>query len=183
VTGNRVVSNGSWGILLVPFPDLGTPPPIAHCEGGTTHGPLPGCYYDDWANTVSHNTFTHNGFFGNPTNGDAGDISGQNTPGNCWFGNVNTNATPITSEPPDIQSTHGTCGVPNQGAGPTSTLAVQVICANQLLGPCPPSPGMAYPRTTRVVMPRLPRGLRTMPNPCRGVPPNAFCTRAPRFTG
>ena len=119
VTGNRVVNNGSWGIMLVPFPDLDTPPPIAHCEGGTTHGPLPGCYYDDWANTVSHNTFTHNGFFGNPTNGDAADISAQNTPGNCWFGNVNTNGTPITSEPPDIQSTHGTCGVPNQGAGPT----------------------------------------------------------------
>jgi hypothetical protein len=183
VTGNRVVNNGSWGIMLVPFPDLGTPPPIAHCEGGTTDGPLPGCYYDDWANTVSHNTFTHNGFFGNPTNGDAADISGQNTPGNCWFGNVNTNGTPITSEPPDIQSTHGTCGVPNQGAGPTSTLALQLICANQLLGPCPPSPGMVYPRTTRVVMPPLPRGLRTMPDPCRGVPPNAFCTRRPRFTG
>ena len=75
VTRNRVVNNGSWGILLVPFPDPGDAPPIAHCEGGITNGPLPGCYYDDWANTVSHNTFTHNGFFGNPTNGDAGEIS------------------------------------------------------------------------------------------------------------
>ena len=99
--------------------------------------------------TVSNNTFTHNGFFGNPTNGDAGEISDQHTPGNCWFGNTNTNGTPITSEPPDIQSTHGTCGVPNQGAAPTSTLALQLICANQLLGPCPPAPGMVYPRTTR----------------------------------
>ena len=29
VTHNRVTNNGSWGILLVPFPDLDTPPPIA----------------------------------------------------------------------------------------------------------------------------------------------------------
>jgi hypothetical protein len=183
VTGNRVANNGSWGILLVPFPDLGTPPPIAHCEGGVTNGPLPGCYYDDWGNTVSHNTFTRNGFFGNPTNGDAGEISFDHTPGNCWFGNVNTAGTPITSEPPDIQTTHGTCGIPNSGAGPTSTLAQQLICANQILGPCPPAPGMIYPRTTRIVMPPLPRGLQSMPDPCRGVPANAFCARKPRFTG
>src|SRR3954447_11401312 len=186
VTGNRVVDNGSWGIALLPFPDLGTPPPIAHCQGGTTNGPLPGCYYDDWANTVSNNTFFNNGFFGNQTNGDAAEISDQHTPGNCWVGNVNSNGKPITSTPPDIQSTHGTCGAPNHGEGPTSPLALQVICANQLLGPCPATPAMSYPRTTRVVMPPLPSGLRTMRNPCRGVPANAFCARAsaaPRFTG
>jgi hypothetical protein len=184
VTRNRVMNNGSWGILLVPFPDTGTPPPVAHCQGGITNGPVPGCYYDDWANTVSNNSFTHNGFFANPTNGDVGEVSDMHTPGNCWFGNVDTAGTPITSEPPDIQSTHATCGAPNQGAGPFSTLGIQLICATQLLGPCPPSPGMAYPRVTRVVMPPLPRGLRTMPNPCLGVPANAFCPRRqPRFTG
>jgi hypothetical protein len=170
--------------MVIPFPDLGTPPPIAHCEGGILNGPFPGCYYDAWGNTVSNNTFTHNGFFANPTNGDAAEISFQNTPGNCWFGNTNTGGGPITSEPPDIQSTHGTCGVPNAGDTPTSTLATQLICATQLLGPCPPTPGMSYPRTTKVVMPPLPRGLRTMPNPCAGVPANAFCgSRQPRFTG
>ena len=75
--------------------------------------------------------------------------------------------------------------MPNHGEGPTSPLAVEVICANQLLGPCPTAPGFVYPRTSRVVMPPLPRGLRTMPNPCRGVPANAFCASAagPRFTG
>src|SRR5206468_3689506 len=89
-----------------------------------------------------------------------------------------------SSEPPDIQSTHGTCGVPNHGDGPASPLAVQIICANQLLGPCPSTPGMSYPRTTRVVMPPLPSGLRTMRHPCRGVPSNAFCARAvERVTG
>jgi hypothetical protein len=186
ITGNRIVNNGSWGVLLIPFPDLGTPPPIAHCEGGTTSGPLPGCYYDDWGNEVSHNSFTHNGFFANPTNGDGGDVSGQNQFGNCWFGNTNTGGTPITTTPPDIQTTHGTCGVPNAGAGVDSELAAQLICATELLAPCPPTPGMSYPRVTKVVMPALPRNLPTMPNPCAGVPANAFCARRaslPRFTG
>ena len=184
VTRNRIVNNGSWGIMLVPFPDLDTPPPIAHCEGGTTSGPLPGCYYDDWGNTVSRNRFTNNGFFGNPTNGDAAEVSNPNTPGNCWVGNVNTAGTPITSDPPDIQTSHGTCGAPNQGNEPFSPLGFQLICATQLLGPCPPTPGMSYPRVTRVVMPPLPvRRLQSMPNPCRGVPDNAFCRRTPRFTG
>ena len=35
------------GIALIPFPDTAKPPPIAHCEGGITNGPVPGCYYDD----------------------------------------------------------------------------------------------------------------------------------------
>ena len=67
-TGNRVVNNGSWGILLVPFPDTGhatADRPLRGREHQRPHSP--GCYYDDWANTVSSNTFTHNGFFGNPT--------------------------------------------------------------------------------------------------------------------
>src|SRR2546423_2504925 len=38
IKGNRVVNNGSWGILLGPFPDIGHPPPVAHPRGGSqTH--------------------------------------------------------------------------------------------------------------------------------------------------
>ncbi len=176
VTHNRVVNNGAWGVLLVPFPDSGTPPPIANCEGGTTAGPLPGCYFDDWGNEVSGNVMGANGFFGNPSNGDLAEISGLHDPGNCWHGNRHRDGSPVTSDPPDIQVTHGTCGVPNQGADLFSVLGIQVACNTQLLGPCESGPGQAYPRTTQVVMPPLPRGLRSMPDPCRGVPANAFCT-------
>lgn len=187
VSNNRVENNGSWGILTVPFPDTGTPPPIAHCEGGITNGPLPGCYYDDWGNRVLGNSLRHNGFFGNPTNGDLGDISDEHTPGNCWQRNTHANGAPVTSYPANLQVTNGRCGVANHGSAPFDTLGQQVICANQLLGPCPSQPGQEYPRTTRVVMPPLPRGLPTMPNPCAGVPANAFCPAkvAPRpvFTG
>jgi hypothetical protein len=34
VIDNRVQNQGSWGILVVPYPDAGPPPPVAHCEGG-----------------------------------------------------------------------------------------------------------------------------------------------------
>src|SRR5207247_9301930 len=34
VIGNRIRNQGAWGVLVVPYPDTGPPPPIAHCEGG-----------------------------------------------------------------------------------------------------------------------------------------------------
>ncbi len=183
IARNRVVRNGAWGVLLVPFPDSGTPPPISHCEGGITNGPLPGCYYDDWGNRVLGNTFSGNGFFGNPTNGDLAEISGTHTPGNCYRGNRARGGGAVTSTPPDVQTTHADCAATNQGEGPFSTLGIQVICNTQLLGPCPPAPGMDYPRPTKIVMPPLPRGLRSMRDPCAGVPRNAFCTWPRRWRG
>ncbi|MGZ6708515.1 MAG: hypothetical protein ACXVFN_16430 [Solirubrobacteraceae bacterium] len=175
VRRNRIVDNGAWGVAAVPFPDTETPPPVAHCEGG-----IPNylntfrCYYDDWGNEVTANAFSHNGFFGNPTNGDLADLSGSHTPGNCWHGNTNT-AGAVTSAPGDLQATHGTCGVPNAGADLGSPLATQLICATELTGPCDPATGH-YPRTVRVLMPRL-RRQKTMPNPCAGVPANPWCPR------
>src|SRR3954454_2960134 len=93
VSGNRVESNGVWGIVMAPFPDVRKDPPkVAHCQGGV--GPsknddgTSSCYFDDFANQVFGNKLKTNGFFANPTNGDLLDISGQNTPGNCWHDNV-----------------------------------------------------------------------------------------------
>ena len=103
--------------------------------------------------------------------------------GQLLFGNVKLGRHADHEHAARHPADDGTCGVPNAGAGPTSTLALQLICANQLLGPVRAGAGMVYPRTTRIVMPPLPRGLRTMPDPCRGVPANAFCARSPRFTG
>ena len=184
VEHNRVVRNGSWGIALIPFPDTAKPPPIAHCEGGITNGPVPGCYYDDWGNQVLSNTFSGNGFFANPTNGDLADLSGTHAPGNCWTGNRRADGTAVTSEPANLQQTHGTCGATNQGAEPFGMLGQQLLCATELLAPCPPQPGKMYPRTTKVVMHPLPRGLKSMRNPCAVTPANAFCEprRVPRVT-
>jgi hypothetical protein len=74
VMNNRFAGNGAWGILFLPYPDTETPPPGQHCQGGIS-GPNDFCLYDDWGNALIGNTFTHNGFFGNPTNGDFGEIT------------------------------------------------------------------------------------------------------------
>jgi hypothetical protein len=175
VSDNRIAHNGAWGVLTVPFPDDSTPPldTPSHCQGGTLNF-VTACYYDDWANEVTGNRFDGNGFFGNPTNGDMGDISGQHDPGNCFHDNHGANGAAPTSAPGDLQATHGTCGVPNQGAGLSDPLTAQVICATEAFGPCPPKPGMSYPRATQVQMLPLPRQ-RSMPDPCDDVPGNRWC--------
>ena len=99
------------------------------------------CYYDDWGNEVSDNSLSGNGFFGNPTNGDLAEISQPHDPGNCWHGNFHPDGSPVTSAPANLQVTHATCGVPNQGASLPDPLTAQVICATQAFGPCPPQPG------------------------------------------
>jgi hypothetical protein len=192
VSLNRVENNGSWGILNVPFLDIGKPPPIAHCQGGSATKNADGtttCLYDDWGNAVLGNKLSGNGFFGNPTNGDLGDVSGLHTPGNCYKGNTTTDGKPLTSTPADLQTTHADCKAANQGDSITSELASQLICAGLILGPCANDATHNYPRATNITVKALPKE-KTMPNPCRGVPANAWCakrsaaqTPLPVFTG
>jgi hypothetical protein len=176
VINNRFENNGSWAVLTVPFPDTDTPPEIAHCEGGDPNGipslGIKGCYYDDWGNEIAGNTFKGNGSFGNPTNGDIGNISEQHDPGNCFHGN--SDPAGLTTAPANLESTNGTCGVPNAGAPLASDLTTQVICATEAFAPCPPAPGSSYPRRSTVTLPTL-APQTTMPNPCDGVPDNPWC--------
>ena len=52
----------------------------------------------------------------------------------------------------------------------------EVLCDSQVsLPPFGCQSGDHYPRRTAVVMHRLPKGLKTMPNPCKGVPRNPWC--------
>jgi hypothetical protein len=178
VIDNRFENNGSWAVLVVPFPDTGTPPPIAHCTGGDPNGipglGIKGCYYGSWGNEIAHNTFTGNGRFANPTNGDGGEISDLHTPGNCWHDN--TDAAGVTTAPAKLQQTNATCGAAHAGAGIASVLTVQVVCATEVFAPCPSKPGMAYPRRTKLTLPPLAKQV-TMPNPCAGVPANPWCPK------
>jgi hypothetical protein len=173
VLANRVENQGSWGILVVPFPDFGPPPPVAHCEGGDTTV-LPGvCYYDSWGHEVTKNRFKNVGFFGNVANGDLADLSAQHDPGNCWHDNKDASHT-VSTAPDNLQTTHRKCGIPNAGADLSSPLADQVICATEALGPCADTAGHHYPRTTAVTLKPLPPQ-KSMPNPCKGVPKNPWC--------
>ncbi len=176
---NRVADNGAWGVLLVPFPDTGThPPAVANCAGGIDHptGILGSlgvtCYFDDFANEVVGNAMSNNGFFGNESNGDFGDLSDQHDVGNCFH--ANTNPLGVTSAPDNLQTTHGTCGVPNSGADILSPFSLQVICDTEAFGPCANDATHNYPRLTTVALTPLPRQA-TMPNPCAGVPDNRWC--------
>ncbi len=176
---NRVVNNGAWGLLLVPFPDTSTnPPPVANCAGGVDHpGDLLGalgvtCFFDDFANEIVGNAMGNNGFFGNATNGDLADLSGQHDVGNCWHDN--TNPAGVSSSPENLQTTHGTCGVPNAGADILSPLSLQVICDTEAFGPCATTPDQNYPRKTQTTLTPLP-SQPTMRNPCLGVPRNRWC--------
>ena len=175
-------------VLLAQFPDYSNPPPpVANCAGGVVPQPtdpfplnvLAGlgitCFFDDFGNDVRGNFLSDNGFFGNPTNGDLGEVSGMNDPGNCWHGNVDPAG--VTTAPDDLQATHGTCGVPNQGAGLLDPLTTELICATQVFGPCSGTPGNpGYPQKTQVTLLPLP-AQRSMRNPCEGVPLNPWCPR------
>src|SRR4051794_26254030 len=179
VMDNRVEHNGAWGIVMAPFPDVRKDPPkVAHCQGGV--GPTKnddgtvGCFFDDFDNQVTGNTLKNNGFFGNPTNADLLDISGQNDQGNCWSANVRSDGSAVTSDPSDLQATHATCGVPNHGNDITSEAAQQAICDSELTGPCADDATHHYPRTTSIKVHKAPK-LKGMANPCKGVPANKWC--------
>ena len=189
VEANDIHDNGAWGVLLVPEVDTEKPPPGAHCKGGVGFGSF--CYFDDWGNEIENNTVSHNGFFGNPTNGDLAEISNLHDPGNCWHGNVDGSARVInathyqlgrpgvTTAPPGLQDfPHNICGIPDRGAGIVSILSLEVACDSQELGPCPVTRYTNYPRPTGVqLMPLPPQP--SMPNPCLGVPQNPWCPTNP----
>ncbi len=176
---NRFVNNGAWGIILVPYPDTATPPAVAHCQGGINTGQL--CLYDDWGNEIAHNTFQGNGFFGNDTNSDFGEITVTAAPTNCFHDNVDSSGT-VTSSPANLEASKPRCReTASTPPDPNPSLLNQVACDTQFFasllpgGSSPCTPGSNYPKATGVVMHPLPSGLATMPNPCAGVPANPWC--------
>jgi hypothetical protein len=181
ITDNRIVNNGAWGVLLIPYPDTAQPPDVAHCQGGADVGTpaQPLCYFDVFGNEIANNTFTNNGYFGNQSNGDIGEVSGSNPnanpDGNCWHDNVDTNG-PLSSDPANIDS-HDHCGQSYTGEPASSPLGTQVICDTQAFGPCPSNAAANYPRATNIVLPPM-AAQKTMPNPCLGVPANPWCPAA-----
>ncbi len=130
-----------------------------------------GCVYDAFGNALLHNTFTNNGFFGNPSNGDFGQIVlSAGKPQNCFAGNT----FPDGSAPPDLEQTQATCGPITTVANTGGSLLAQVLCDTGF-GSCPLD--AHYPQPTGVVMHPLPTDLRSMRDPCFGVPFNVWVPR------
>jgi hypothetical protein len=195
LSGNRVENNGAWGELIADLPDQEAAPARfgSQCLGGIWVPAASLCYFEAYGNVSLNNRFQDNGFFGNPTNGDIGLSTVAHSPGNCFAGD--TDPAGLTTDPAGIetnplyQPTHGTCTKPN--AGDEGPLAVEALCATQLLAPCPtlntlclynpslpcvPVPGQPfnYPRPTRLSI-SMPPPQATMKDPCAGVPHNSWC--------
>lgn len=180
VADDTFSGNDAWGILVVPYPGIEeTPPeqvtkafPEDECRGGvhTETAGKPECLYEPWGNEIEGNTFENNGSYGNPSNGDIGEdaqpSSESAATNDCYHGNVDKGGEP-SSEPPAIQTTHGTCGQPDTG-NPSATVAAEAACDSRLVAECPEAPGEKYPRTEVKLMP-LPQE-PGMANPCEGVP-------------
>ncbi|TMC50480.1 MAG: hypothetical protein E6J14_02660 [Chloroflexi bacterium] len=183
VVDNRIINQGGWGIVINDFPDTGTPPPVANCNGGFNTPAA--CDFVAYGTEVAHNTLGNNGGFGNPGNGDlavATAPSGAN-PGNCFHHNRDSSGT-LSSDPPAIETLMGTCGQPNSGySGPTTA---GLFCATGgiiAIGPVTPqcalsNPPLNYPTPTHPTTAPIPHDLATMPDPCTGVPANPWCPTA-----
>ena len=154
------------------FPDTETPPAEANCEGGV---PGPGvCLFQSTNNEVIGNRLAHNGASGNPSNGDLANES-TGVLGNCFQGNVASAGT-LTTDPPGMQS------LPCPQPGDELVLSGQLVCASQAVGDCPGLPEATYPRTNGDAAVRagmvLPPPQPSMPDPCAGTPPSAWCGTA-----
>jgi len=170
VMENTFADNGAWGFLMVPYPDSNKPSLHQSCTrtGGVEASGF-GCVYDPMNDALLHNNFVHDGYFANPSNADFGQITytaGQ--PQNCFAGNVAPNG----SAPPNLEEVQPICGTITSSSNTGGPLLGQVLCDTGF-GTCPA--GAVYPVHTGVVMHPLPKNLPSMPNPCQGVPSNAWC--------
>jgi hypothetical protein len=140
--------------------------------------------YDEWGDALLNNTFTGNGRFGNPTNGDFALTNTEPGPTNCLSGNADTGGT-FTTTPSNAEQMYPSCNgqtvAPSDSNPQSAQFTEEVACDSQIylaLSVQPPClPTDSYPRRTQVVMPALPPAsqLPTMANPCAGVPANPWC--------
>jgi hypothetical protein len=174
VMDNKFVDNGAWGMLMVPYAQEGKPSLHQTCKGiGGNEFPGFGCVMDPEGDALIDNTFSHDGYFHNPSNSDFGQITlFAGEPANCFAGNHYPNG----SSPSNLEKTMPTCGGITKSNNTGGKLFAQVLCDTGF-GAC--TSGMHYPKVTgKVIMKPLPKNLPTMPNPCSGVPANPWCPRS-----
>lgn len=183
ILDNRFSNNNAWGLIFVPYLDSGKP-----CGGGTLGGAFGAnsCVWDDFGNALIGNRFSHNGSYGHPSNGDFAQINLENGhPTSCYSANTAPRGGSIQpASAAAWQTSHPVCTGALVAAGASDPKFLgEVLCDSQVeLSPGTPAscPTGQYPRVAHIVMHRLPRGLKTMPNVCSGVPANPWCRRRKR---
>ncbi len=179
VIHNTFANNKAWGTIVVPFPDSGPP-----CTGGTSGpGGQPACLYDPWGDAILENTYSNNGGYHNPTNGDIALSNAEPGPTDCFAGNVDKAG--LKTTPSTAEQTYPVCNgqtvLPSAVTSPESALFTEEVACDStlylpLVGKAPCAPTDSYPRRSSVVMHPLPTSrLQSMPNPCKGVPANPWC--------
>ncbi len=194
VLDNTFTDNGAWGTILVPYPDSGGP-----CTGGTPlppnspDNPTPSevCLFDEYGDAVIGNSYSGNGSFGNPTNGDIAAANLEPDATDCFSSNKDHAG--LTTSPVEAEALYPSCNGTTVPPDVNAPFIDEVACDSGIsIGPasggsaCPP--GANYPRQTHVVMHPLPgakalddpssTNLPTMPDPCRGIPANPWCPAA-----
>jgi hypothetical protein len=173
---NYFANNDAWGLIFVPYLDSGPP-----CTGGTLNALGAGsCLYDEWGDALIGNTFGPNGSYGHPSNGDIGQVNFESGhPTNCYSGNAGGAGATLSSDLVALETAHPSCDGSSVAAGSSNPgFLGEVLCDSQVeITPGTPAscPTGQYPRRTQVIMHALPTNLRTMPNPCAGVPANPWC--------
>ena len=162
VMDNTFVDNGAWGTCSSP-----TPTAARRC----TARPVPGLA--EWRNPASAASTTlratrcwttphvDDGYFGNPSNSDFGQIvftAGQ--PQNCFAGNID----PTGSAPADLEQIQPKCGPSPRRATPVERCSPR-FCATRGSGHARQEP--ATPKPTGVVMHPLPKACRHAGPLCR----------------
>jgi hypothetical protein len=180
IMDNRFANNNAWGVILVPFLDSGKP-----CDGGVFGGAFgpQSCLWDDYGDALIGNTFSHNGSYGHPSNGDFAQVSLLTDPGsNCYSANHDAGGGAVQpASAAAMQSSMPKCTTTSTPAGSSdSRFLGEVLCDSQVQvvpgtpASCPSGP---YPRVSKIIMHPLPKSLKSMPDPCAGVPANPWCSR------
>ena len=166
IVHNTVRHQGAYGIIVTPYPWVGRPTtPGARCQGGR-RGSVQGtplCFFDAAGNILSGNVLTANGGFGNPTNGDFADASAHADSG--FFGALGAQVACATEA-------FGSCdGTVRPVVGELEALGRALGVRTHI-----PLSRARYPGLTRVTA-AAPPAQPSMPDPCAGVPANAWCSR------
>lgn len=186
IMDNVFTHNDAWGTIFVPYPDSGPP-----CTGGTQLQVA--CIFDESGDALIDNRYSHNGSYGNPTNGDFAATNFEPGPTDCYRGNTEIGGGPATSSLPDLQLLYPTCTGMTVPPDLNVLFTDEVACDSGAIsiGPVPASalclPGSDYPRQTKVVMHPLPGAtaledpssadLPTLANPCQDVPADPWCPK------
>jgi hypothetical protein len=175
VIANNFDHNNAWGVIFVPYTDSGN-----SCPGGTPNSPLIGsgtCLWDDYGDALLGNSFSHDGSYGNPTNGQFDQLNFEVHPPDCFSANADTSSS-LSADASNLQQKFPSCTGASGNPNFNVTFLNEVLCDSQIkLTGFGCQQGDHYPRRTRVIIHELPKNLPTMPKPCAGVPSNPWCRK------